>query len=139
MKTPESTSQNPPSALLAEFAAITSGTARHLKHMRQDAIFNNGVLSARIKALVAALWSVSARCEPCIEFYMRKARALGATRAEAGEILAIASTMGGCVGETWAVKALAVFTQDGESAACCEPGARTAKRMTTITPDRKTI
>ena len=93
--------------------------ARHLKVMRQEAIFSDGVLPARIKALAAALWSVSARCEPCIEAYMRKARELGATPEETGEMLAIASAMGGCVGETWANKALTAG-RDLQADRCCE-------------------
>lgn len=103
-----------------EFAEISHGTARHLKFMRQDTLFTDGVLSARVKVLAAALWSVSARCEPCIRFYMMKARELGATREEIGEILAIASTMGGCVGETWAAKAFSVVSEDYSEAGCCE-------------------
>ena len=96
------------------------GTARHLKFMRQEAIFSDGVLPARLKALAAALWSVSARCEPCIRFYMQKARELGATREEIGEMLAVASAMGGCVGETWAVKAYSAVRDNLPEAACCE-------------------
>lgn len=103
-----------------EFAEISLGTARHLKFMRQDAIFSDGVLPARLKALAAALWSVSARCEPCIRFYMQKARELGATRDEIGEMLAIASVMGGCVGETWAVKAFTEASDDPSGAHCCD-------------------
>lgn len=93
--------------------------ARHLKVMRQEAIFSDGVLPARIKALAAALWSVSARCEPCIEAYMGKAQELGATAEETAEMLAIASAMGGCVGETWANKALRAV-EDGPVGGCCE-------------------
>lgn len=93
--------------------------ARHLKVMRQEAIFSDGVIPARIKALAAALWSVSARCEPCIEAYMRKAQEFGATPQETAEMLAIASAMGGCVGETWANKALRAV-EDGPVGGCCE-------------------
>ena len=103
-----------------EFGEISHGTARHLKFMRQEAIFSDGVLPARLKALAAALWSVSARCEPCIRFYMQKARELGATREEIGEMLAVASAMGGCVGETWAVKAYSAVRDNLPEAACCE-------------------
>lgn len=67
--------------------------------MRQEVIFSDGVLSAKIKALVAALWGISVRCEPCLKLYILKAKELGATEAEVGEVLAVASTMGGCVGE----------------------------------------
>lgn len=97
------------------------GTARHLKFMRQEAILSDGVLPARLKTLAAALWSVSARCEPYIRFYMQKAHELGATREEIGEILAIASTMGGCVGETRAAKAFSVVTdRQKNNEACCQ-------------------
>lgn len=103
-----------------EFAKISHGTARHLKLMRQETLFTDGVLPARVKVLAAALWSISARCEPCIRFYMMKARELGATRDEIGEVLAIASTMGGCVGETWAAKAFSVVSKNFPEAGCCE-------------------
>ena len=103
-----------------EFAALSHGITRHLKSMRQDAIFSDGMLPARVKALAAALWSVSARCEPCIRFYMQKARELGATREEIGEILAVASVMGGCVGETWAAKAFAEASDDRSDTPCCD-------------------
>lgn len=115
-----SETQDPELAAHREFGEISHGTARHLKFMRQEAIFSDGVLPARLKALAAALWSVSARCEPCIRFYIQKAHELGATREEIGEMLAIASTMGGCVGETWAVKAWSAVRDNLPEAACCE-------------------
>jgi len=93
--------------------------ARHLKVMRQEAIFTDGVLPARIKALAAALWSVSVRCEPCIEAYMSKAWEFGATPEETEEMLAIASAMGGCVGETWADKAM-MAADNTQGDGCCE-------------------
>ncbi|MGO9234707.1 MAG: carboxymuconolactone decarboxylase family protein [Methylocella sp.] len=67
--------------------------------MRQDAIFAEGAVAARYKALL--LWAVSARCEPCFKFYVQQAVRLGATESELGELRAVASTMGGCVGEMW--------------------------------------
>jgi len=103
-----------------EFGEISRGTARHLKFMRQDTLFSDGVLPARIKTLAAALWSVSARCEPCIQFYMQKAHELGASREEIGEMLAVASTMGGCVGETWAAKAFSMVQDKPPNDTCCK-------------------
>ena len=44
--------------------------------MRQEAIFTDGAVPARYKALGAMLWAVSARCEPCIKFYVQQARRL---------------------------------------------------------------
>lgn len=119
MKPSELKAIDPALDLLGEFAKVGHGTVRHLEAMRQDAIFADGVLPARLKALAAGLWSISARCEPCIEYYMRRARELGVTEAEVAETLAIASTMGGCVGETWALKALAAFRAAGPAAAAC--------------------
>lgn len=91
--------------LLAEFGRVTKGTAGHIAAMRKDAIFTDGALPARLKALAAVLWAISARCEPCVTYYVRQAVRHGATEAEIGEILAVASVMGGCVGEMWALKA----------------------------------
>lgn len=105
---------------MGEFGRIGGGTARHLQAMRQEALFADGALSARFKVLAAVLWSVSARCEPCIRYYVARAQELGATEQELGELLAVAATMGGCVGETWALKAIEAFHATPAAAdACC--------------------
>ena len=80
-----------------------------------------------IKVLAALLWSVSVRCEPCVVHYAHKAVELGASKEELAEMLAVASTMGGCVGETWALKALAATRAaeragDGQAACCTHEG-----------------
>lgn len=106
--------------LLAPFAKVTKGTTASIKKMREAALYSDGRFPAKIKVLAAMLWSISARCEPCIKHYAGKAKALGATEEEVGEFLAIANTMGGCVGEMWAVKAYAAFKEgETDSAACC--------------------
>jgi AhpD family alkylhydroperoxidase len=99
-------------------------TAAQIEQMRQVALYVDGALSARVKVLAALLWSVSARCEPCVAHYARKAVDLGASKEELAEMLAIASTMGGCVGETWALKAFAAVrgttpSDDQREEACC--------------------
>lgn len=94
---------------LTDFAKATHGTTGAIQGMRQKAIYSDGALPARVKALGALLWSISARCEPCIKYYVHKAVELGATEDEIGEICAVASTMGGCVGEMWALKAFAAL------------------------------
>lgn len=78
----------------------------HVQASRERTIYVDGHVSAKIKVLAAALWSVSARCEPCIDFYIDRAAELGATPEEIQEFMAIAVVMGGCVGEMWAKKAL---------------------------------
>lgn len=100
--------------------------ASHIEQMRQATLYTDGALNARTKTLAALLWSVSARCEPCVVHYARKAVELGASKAELTEMLAIASTMGGCVGEMWAIKALAAARgakdSGGDEQACCAHG-----------------
>jgi len=118
---------DPALGLMAEFGQITKGTTKHINQMRQDAIFAEGDVPARYKALAATLWAVSARCEPCIKFYVQQAVRLGATKNELGEFLAVASTMGGCVGEMWALKAFKAYKDlsngevapETEEPSCC--------------------
>ncbi len=116
---------DPALAAMKEFDKLCPDSSKAIHSMRQSAIFRDGALPARHKALAATLWSISARCEPCIKFYAAESKRLGASKEELAEFLAIAATMGGCVGETWAVKALHAFNGDdatvaGESA-CCLP------------------
>lgn len=109
--------------LFAEFARLGKGTARHIATMRQEVIFADGAVPARLKALAAVLWAISARCEPCLKFYVQQAVRLGVSEAELGEFLAVASVMGGCVGEMWALKAFEAYrhTTSGTAAAAAEP------------------
>lgn len=112
--------------LLKEFSKITNGTSDHIHKMRQSSIFTDGAVSAKTKILGAMLWSISARCEPCIRYYVAQAVKHEVTEAELGEFLAIASTMGGCVGEMWALKAYQSFKNpsdgDGRESelSCCQ-------------------
>ncbi len=112
---------DPALGLMGEFNKLNQNTSSHIHKMRQETIFSDGIFPAKIKALAASLWGISARCEPCLKFYILKARELGATEKEVGEFLAIASTMGGCVGEMWALKAYQAFREDGfPTENCCE-------------------
>lgn len=110
---------DPALELMGEFAKVAKNTAGHIQKMRQEAIFTDGVFPAKVKALAAALWGISARCEPCLKFYVLKAKELGATEQELGEFLAIASAMGGCVGEMWALKAYQATKDGGEQKETC--------------------
>ncbi len=120
MNAQELMSIDPALGLMGEFSKITKNTSGHIQKMRQEAVFTDGVFPAKVKALAAALWGISARCEPCLKFYVLKAKELGASDQEVGEILAIASAMGGCVGEMWALKAYQAVKGSGEpKEACC--------------------
>lgn len=100
---------DPSLGLIAEFGKLTKTTTPRIHAMRQEAIFAEGVLPARFKTLAAMLWAISARCEPCFKFYVQQAVKLGATEGELSEMLAVASAMGGCVGEMWALKAYKAY------------------------------
>jgi AhpD family alkylhydroperoxidase len=112
---------DPALSLMKEFSRRTLGTAAAIQKMRQEVIFADGRVPARYKVMAAALWAVSARCEPCIRYYIQQAAKLGVTEEELGEFLAIGSTMGGCVGEMWALKAFAAYREQSAAAeaSCC--------------------
>ena len=122
----ESKNPDPEAGLMRDFAKITNGTTAHIQKMRQDAIYADGVVAAKWKALGALLWSISAQCEPCIKWYIQQSVKQGASEQELGEFLAVASTMGGCVGEMWALKAYRAHremtnnkTEDTAEPSCC--------------------
>jgi AhpD family alkylhydroperoxidase len=89
---------------LSAFSQRTNGLTAKVQALREEAIYTEGHFPAKTKVLAAALWSVSARCEPCLKFYIKKAKEYGATTEEIAEFLGIAPAMGACVGEMWAVK-----------------------------------
>ena len=60
---------DPSLVLIKEFGKVSGSTASYIDKMRSEAIYKDGEVPARFKALSAMLWSVSARCEPCIRFY----------------------------------------------------------------------
>jgi len=106
--------------LMAEFGKLSHGTSKNINAMREEAIFSDGQISAKLKALVATLWGVSVRCEPCLKYYVLKAKELGATETEVTEMLSVASAMGGCVGEMWALKAYQAYKEGGTAdVSCC--------------------
>jgi AhpD family alkylhydroperoxidase len=111
---------DPAYSRLAEFAKATGGTTGTIQKLREQAIYRDGAFPAKHKALMAMLWSICTKCEPCVKYYALKSHELGATIEEVGEVCAVASAMGGCVGETWALKAFAAYSGDAEGAEeCC--------------------
>ena len=114
---------DPALGLMEGFSKVSLGTTAKIQQMRQEVIFTDGHLPAKLKALAAMLCGINARCEPCLKFYVLKAKELGISEEELGEVLAVASTMGGCVGEMWALKAYKAFKeQDIVPDDCCEHG-----------------
>lgn len=92
---------------LPRFAQAANGVTRQVEELRRRHLYADGALSTKTKILMALLWSISARCEPCLKYYARRAKDVGASESELGETMAVAATMGACVAETWAVKAFA--------------------------------
>ena len=118
---------DPALELMKDFGRVTGGMPALIEQMRKKAIFSDGSVPQKYKILTAMTWAISARCEPCFKYYIHRALEVGATEAELGEFLAIASTMGGCVGEMWALKAFKAFKDAGNDAApedssssCCQ-------------------
>ncbi len=107
---------------MKDFAAHSHGTASAIQKMRKEIIFSDGIYPAKTKALIATMWAISAKCTSCLKFYIMKAKELGVTEEELGEVLAIGSTMGGCVGEMWCLKAYHAFkgvNPESENDTCC--------------------
>ncbi|MGH8529511.1 MAG: carboxymuconolactone decarboxylase family protein [Nevskiales bacterium] len=109
------TAIDPALGQMGEFARATGNVTAPVQKLREMTLLRDGALPARIKTLAALLWAVSSRCEPCIKFYAQKARELGASDAELGEMLALAPTMGACVAEMWALKAFAAAKNPTEA------------------------
>lgn len=116
-------SLDPALASMQRLRELCPQTSAAVGRMRAEAIFSDRALPARHKVLAALLWSMAMRCEPCVKFYAREARRRGASLEELAVFLDVAATMGGCVGETWAVKALHAFERADDAAqadACCQ-------------------
>ena len=114
---------DPALELMKDFAKITNGMPTLIDQMRKRSIFSDGEVPQKFKILTAMVWAISARCEPCFKYYIQRAVDKGVTEKEIGEFLAIASTMGGCVGEMWAIKAFKAYKEaaSGDSTPTEEP------------------
>jgi len=116
---------DPALELMKDFGNATGGMPSLIDQMRQKAIFSDGSVPKKYKILTAMVWAISARCEPCFKYYVQRAVKAGVTESELGEFLAVASTMGGCVGEMWALKAYKAFkdvradVSSDEPPSCC--------------------
>ena len=61
-------------------------------------VFNNGVLSGKIKRLMAVVGALVHGCRACILFQTEEALSLGATAEEILEACAVAISLGGTMG-----------------------------------------
>lgn len=71
----------------------------------------DGVLSAKVKELMALAISVTVRCDGCIAFHVHDAIEAGATEAEITEALGVAVLMGGGPSVVYASDALRAYRE----------------------------
>ena len=103
---------------------LTRGISSALVTLRKDqssvmhafgqlsrAAMEDGALTARTKELMALALGVAGHCDGCIGFHVKALVALGVTRAEIEETLAVAVYMGGGPSLMYSANALAAFEQ----------------------------
>jgi len=76
--------------------------------LAQDAInqlageaMKEGILSTKVKELMAVALSIAVHCEPCIRVHLRRALQAGASEAELAETLAVTVLLAGGPAEVW--------------------------------------
>ena len=74
-----------------------------------------GVLSARVKELVALAISVVEQCDGCIAYHAKAAAVRGATPEEVAEVLSVAVLMAGGPATTYGPRAYAAFREFAEA------------------------
>jgi AhpD family alkylhydroperoxidase len=70
-----------------------------------------GVLDTKTKELIAIAVSIAVRCDGCVAFHVKAARAQGATREEILETIAMAIYMGGGPSMVYGAMTLEAFDQ----------------------------
>jgi AhpD family alkylhydroperoxidase len=76
----------------------------------------DGVLSAKVKQLMALVVGVVQHCDGCVAYHAAGAARQGATEDEVAEALGVALLMGGGPCSVWAPRALAAFQEFAEPA-----------------------
>jgi AhpD family alkylhydroperoxidase len=74
-----------------------------------------GVLTMRMKELIALAISITRECDGCIAAHARGAARRGATVAEVTEMIGVAISMNGGPGTVWGPRALAAFHEFSDS------------------------
>ena len=75
------------------------------------AAVTEGVLSSKVKELMAVAIAVSSRCDGCIAFHVRDAVKAGATRDELAVTVGVAVLMGGGPAAIYGVEAMTALDQ----------------------------
>jgi AhpD family alkylhydroperoxidase len=80
-----------------------------------SAAMGEGVLSAKVKELIALSIAISKQCDGCIAAHARGAARQGATVDEVAEMIGVAISMNGGPGTVWGPRALAAFHEFSEA------------------------
>ena len=90
-----------------------NGAPDTMKGFSQMAVasMKNGVLDTKTKELIALAIGVTVRCDPCIAFHAKAARAAGASREEVMETVATSIYMGAGPAYMYAAQAVEAFDQ----------------------------
>ncbi len=104
------------SSTLDEFRRSQSGVMHGFRQLSQSAL-EAGTISAKTKELIALALGVAAHCDGCIGFHAKALVALGASRVEVEEVLAVAVYMGGGPSLMYGADALEAFEQFQQAAA----------------------
>jgi len=104
-----------------EITRSLSGGLRELRKDVPDALagfsqltkeaMKDGAIDKKTKEFIAMALGVAARCDGCLGFHAETLVKLGATRAELGEVLAVAVQMGGGPSLMYAADAMTAFLQ----------------------------
>jgi len=71
---------------------------------QNNIVMKDGVLSTKVKELMALSLSIAIRCEPCLKVHIQRAIKAGATNPEIAEALAVATLMCGGPAYVWSKK-----------------------------------
>ena len=103
------------SAYSKELRSLIPETMAGFTSMAQAAL-QTKALDEKTKEMIALALGVASHCDGCLGYHTKALVRLGATRAEVGEVLAMAIYMGGGPSLMYAADALRAFDQFNENA-----------------------
>lgn len=86
------------------------GPMSGLRQLHKEAL-TDGVLSAKVKELIALSIAISVKCDGCITYHLHDALRAGATREEVTETIGVAILMGGGQSVVYGAQALEALEQ----------------------------
>lgn len=98
--------------LMGNLGTAIPGTMGGFGQLHKQAMLD-GVLSAKIKELIALSIAITVRCDGCIAYHVHEALQAGATRAEIAEAIGVAVLMGGGPSVVYGSEALKAVDQFG--------------------------